>query len=105
MVTRKKTAPAPVVEEQPVEAVEYVEDENWTGDTDGGEDTPKKRRGRTVSPLIVATRNYEAAHKAADKARAAMAKVKPLADAVEEAEKAESMAFEALQSELGKLSS
>lgn len=107
MATRRKTAP--VEETEPVTAEEYVEDESWDGTPDteesaAEEETPK-RRGRQVSPLIVATREYEAAHRRAEKCRRALAKVKPLADAAEVAEKEEKEAFEALGAELAKLHS
>lgn len=115
MAARRKTAPVVVPEEDlvPVSAEEYVEDESWDGtpevdvEDDGAvaeEEQPvKARRGRVVSPLIVATRAFEAAHKDAVKARAAVAKYQPLIDSLEALEKAEQGAYEALQEELGNL--
>lgn len=104
--TRKTT---PKKEEEPVTAEEYVETEEWDGvPDDGGAETAEelepKKRGRQVSPLIVATREYEKAHKTAEKCRKALSRVKPLADAAEAAEKEETAAYERLQAELAKLS-
>ena len=68
-------------------------DVHGTAPVDGG----KKRPGRRVSELLAATRGYEQAHNVADKARAALDKVKPLADAKDEAEAEEALAYEDLQ--------
>lgn len=94
-----------------VTPVEYTEDDNWDGVPENKEnstvtdtvETPKAKRGRTVSPLITATREFETTHKAADKARAAYEKVRSLADAKETAEAEEAAAYEALNVELAKL--
>lgn len=60
------------------------------------EETPKKK-GRTASPLLAATREFEAAHRAADKARARIARVQPLIDALADLEEVEQAAYEKLQ--------
>jgi hypothetical protein len=96
-----------------VTPAEYTEDDNWDGVpdtteekitvTDTVEETPKAKRGRVVSPFAKASREFDAAHKAADKARAAYEKVRNLADAKESAEAEEAAAYEALNAELAKL--
>lgn len=116
-----KKAVAPVVPETElveVTAVPYTEDDDWDGTpemTDApesaelvnddsiatDEDAPtSKRRGRVVSPLIVATREFEKANKEAAKARKAKAKVQPLIDSLDELEKVEQEKYQALQDAL-----
>jgi hypothetical protein len=100
---RSKATPAtePVVE---VVAEEYVEDD-WDGEIEVSEtveaveveteDAPVKR-GRPGSPLLQATRDYEKAHKLAEKARKAYAKYAPLIEEKDELEAAEAEALSRL---------
>lgn len=112
--TRKRAAkkvdatPEPTVV---VTADEYTEDPDWDGTieesvavTDTTAEAAPVRKTRSVSPLVAATRNFEKARKAADKARAAAQKVKNVTDAVAATEADEQAAYDVLQVELSKLS-
>lgn len=103
--------------EETITVTENTEQDAVTGDEgvfeQAADEAPAEggKPGRKVSPLLAATRAYEAASATAGKARAAaekiaaiMAKHKVLADGLAEAEELERAAWADLQALLGKLS-
>lgn len=99
MAARRSKANPPAEPVVEVVAEEYVEDD-WDGEIEVTEtveaveveEAPVKR-GRPGSPLLQATRDYEKAHKLAEKARKAYEKYAPLIEEKDEYEAAEAEAL------------
>jgi hypothetical protein len=96
-VPRKKATPPPAEDLVEINAEPFDDDDDWDGVpvTDVQEETTEApvKKSRPGSPLVKATRDYEKAHKAAEKSRKAAARYRPQIDALEANEAAEAEAL------------
>lgn len=100
MARARKTAPPPEEDLVEVKAAPFDEDDDWDGvpvtdEVLTDEEAPAKK-SRPGSPLLQATRDYEKAHKLAEKSRKAAEKYRPYIDALEANEAAEAEALHRL---------
>jgi hypothetical protein len=103
---RKAATPAPEVDLVEVTPEPFDDDDDWDGvpevsDTQTVEAEAPAKKSRPGSPLLQATRDYEKAHRAAEKSRKAAAKYRPQIEALEENEAAEQEALARLNALIG----